>query len=102
MDLNKVMIIGRLTRDPEVRATPSGISVASVGVATGYVWTDQSGQKQEKTEFHNVVMWRRLAEIAGQYLQHKQQHEQIDTKRGRLGQPEQGRQQRKPLVDRLE
>ena len=69
MDLNKVMIIGRLTRDPEVRTTPAGISVASFGVATNLVWTDQSGQKQEKVEFHNIVLWRRLAEIAGQYLQ---------------------------------
>jgi len=69
MDLNKVMIIGRLTRDPEVRTTPAGTSVATFSVATGFVWTDQSGQKQEKTEFHNIVTWRRLAEICGQYLQ---------------------------------
>lgn len=69
MDLNKVMIIGRLTRDPEVRTTPSGQSVCSFGVATNRVWTDQAGQKQEKVEFHNIVAWRRLAEICGQYLQ---------------------------------
>jgi len=69
MDLNKVMIIGRLTRDPEVRTTPSGTSVSTFSVATGFVWTDQGGQKQERTEFHNVVTWRRLAEICGQYLQ---------------------------------
>lgn len=68
MDLNKVMIIGRLTRDPEVRTIPSGQSVATFSVATGRSWKDQSGQLQEKTEFHNVVTWRRLAEIAGQYL----------------------------------
>ena len=68
MDLNKAMIIGRLTRDPEVRTTPSGQSVCSFGVATNRVWTDQSGQKQEKVEFHNIVAWRRLAEICGQYL----------------------------------
>ena len=68
MDLNKAMIIGRLTRDPELRTTPSGQSVASFAIATNFVWTDQSGQKQEKVEFHNVVVWRRLAEICGQYL----------------------------------
>lgn len=68
MNLNKVMIIGNLTRDPEVRTTPSGLTVASFGVATNLIWTDPSGQRQEKVEFHNVVTWRRLAEICGQYL----------------------------------
>ena len=68
MDLNRVTIIGRLTRDPEVRSTPNGKSVASVSVATGRVWTDQNGQKQKETEFHNVVLWSKLADVAGQYL----------------------------------
>ncbi len=69
MDLNKVMIIGRLTRDPEVKTIPSGQSVATFSVATGRQWTDkQSGEKKSQTEFHNVVAWRRLAEIAGEYL----------------------------------
>jgi len=68
MDLNRATILGRLTRDPEVKTTPSGKSVANIGVATGRVWTDQAGAKQEKTEFHNCVLWGRLAEIAGQYL----------------------------------
>jgi len=68
MDLNKAMIIGRLTRDPEVRTTPSGTSVVSFSVATSFSWTNQQGQKQENTEFHNVVAWRKLAEIIGQYL----------------------------------
>ena len=69
MDLNKAMIIGRLTRDPEVRTTPQGQSVASFGLATNRAWTDQqSGQKKEKVEYHNIVAWRRLAEICGQYL----------------------------------
>lgn len=68
MNLNKAMIIGNLTRDPEVRTTPQGQSVASFGVATSFVWNDANGQKQEKVEFHNVVAWRRLAEIVGQYL----------------------------------
>jgi len=68
MNLNKAMIIGNLTRDPEIRNTPGGVPVASFSVATNYIYTDQSGQKQEKAEFHNVVAWRRLAEICGQYL----------------------------------
>jgi single-strand DNA-binding protein len=68
MDLNKVMIIGRLTRDPEVRTTPNGANVASFSVATSFNWTDQQGQKKEQTEFHNVVAWRKLADIVGQYL----------------------------------
>ncbi len=69
MNLNKAMIIGNLTRDPETRNTPSGQTVASFSVATNMVWNDQSGQQQRKAEFHNVVAWRRLAEICGQYLQ---------------------------------
>lgn len=69
MDLNKVMIIGRLTRDPELKTIPSGINVCQMGVATGYVYTNQAtGQKVEQTEFHNVVLWRKLGEIAHQYL----------------------------------
>ncbi|MFA6908350.1 MAG: single-stranded DNA-binding protein [Patescibacteria group bacterium] len=68
IDLNKVMIIGNVTRDPEVRATPSGISVATFGVATNLVWKDQQGAKQQRAEFHNVVAWRKLSEIVGQYV----------------------------------
>lgn len=69
MDLNKVMIIGRLTRDPELRSTPSGAQVCTLGIATNYVYTNQqTNQKVEQVEYHNVVMWRRLAEIAAQYL----------------------------------
>lgn len=69
MDLNKVMIIGRLTRDPELRTTPAGANVCTLSVATNYVYTNpQSGQKVEQVEFHNVVVWRKLAEIANQYL----------------------------------
>lgn len=69
MDLNKVMIIGRLTRDPELRTTPGGAQVCTLGLATNYVYTNpQSGQKVEQVEYHNVVLWRKLAEIAGQYL----------------------------------
>lgn len=68
MDLNKAMIIGRLTRDPETRTIPSGQTVTSFSIATNFTWTDQSGQKQEKVEYHNVVAWRKLAEISAQYL----------------------------------
>jgi single-strand DNA-binding protein len=68
MTLNKVMLIGNLGRDPEIRNTATGKTVASFSVATSLVWKDQSGQKQEKTEFHNIVAWGKLAEICGQYL----------------------------------
>lgn len=62
------MIIGNLTRDPELRNTASGQSVVSFSVATNLVWTDQSGQQQKKTEFHNIIAWRKLAEICAKYL----------------------------------
>lgn len=68
MNLNKVFLIGRLTRDPEVRALPSGQQVASFGLATDRYYQDKSGQKQQKTEFHNIVVFGRLAEICSQYL----------------------------------
>ncbi len=69
MDLNKVQIIGRLTRDPEVKTIPSGQTVATFSVATGRTWKDKNtGEKKEQTEFHNIVAWRRLAEICGEYL----------------------------------
>ncbi|MFH0988246.1 MAG: single-stranded DNA-binding protein [Parcubacteria group bacterium] len=68
MDLNRATVIGRLTRDPEVRTTPQGTAVASFGMATNFIWTDAAGARQEKVEFHNIVAWRKLAEICGQYL----------------------------------
>jgi single-strand DNA-binding protein len=68
MNLNKAMIIGNVTRDPELKNTPSGQSVVSFGVATNLVWTDQSGQQQKKTEFHNIIAWRKLAEVCAKYL----------------------------------
>jgi single-strand DNA-binding protein len=69
MDLNKVMLIGNITRDPELRSTPSGQSVASFGLATNRVWKDQnSGERKSAAEFHNIVAWGKLAEICGQYL----------------------------------
>jgi single-strand DNA-binding protein len=66
--LNKAQIIGNVTRDPEVRQIPSGKMVCTIGIATNRVWNNPQGEKQEQTEFHNVVCWGRLAEIAGQYL----------------------------------
>ncbi|MBU0646400.1 single-stranded DNA-binding protein [Patescibacteria group bacterium] len=66
--LNRATIIGNLTRDPEVRQTPGGQSVASFGVATNRSWTGTDGNKQEQVEFHNCVAWGKLAEICGQYL----------------------------------
>lgn len=68
MSLNRVQLIGNLTRDPEMRQIPGGQVVSSFGVATNFNWTDSSGQKQSKVEFHNIVAWRKLAEICGQYL----------------------------------
>lgn len=68
MDLNRATLLGRLTRDPEVRSTNSGQTVTSMAIATGRQWTDNNGVKQERTEFTNCVLWGRLGEIAGQYL----------------------------------
>ncbi|MBI4239720.1 single-stranded DNA-binding protein [Candidatus Uhrbacteria bacterium] len=68
MDLNKVMLIGRLTKNPELRSTPNGQSVTSFTIATNRTFTDNAGQKQEKAEFHNVVAWAKLAEIISTYL----------------------------------
>ncbi|OGZ61645.1 MAG: hypothetical protein A3H51_00110 [Candidatus Spechtbacteria bacterium RIFCSPLOWO2_02_FULL_38_8] len=69
MNFNKAIIVGNVTQDPEVRTTPSGDKVANFSVASNRIWTDKNtGEKQQKAEFHNVVVWRRLAEIAEQYL----------------------------------
>lgn len=68
MNLNKIFLIGRLTQDPELRSTPSGQSVATLRMATNRVWNDPSGNKKDATEFHTVVAWGRLGEIANQYL----------------------------------
>jgi single-strand DNA-binding protein len=68
MDFNKVILVGRVTANPELRTTPSGQSVTTIGVATNRTWTDKTGARQETTEFTNVVMWGRTAEIAAQFL----------------------------------
>lgn len=66
--LNKAMLIGNLTRDPEMRKTTSGQSVCSFSIATNRVYTDAQGQKKDQPEYHNIVAWGRLAEICAQYL----------------------------------
>ena len=69
MYLNKVFLVGRLTADPILRTTPSGQPVCSFRIATNRVWTNRdSGQKQEDTQYHSIVLWRRLAEISSQFL----------------------------------
>lgn len=68
MSVNKVILVGRLGQNPEVRYTPSGAAVANFSVATNESWTDKSGQKQERTEWHRVVVWGKLAELCSQYL----------------------------------
>ena len=66
--LNKVILIGRLGRDPEVRYMPNGEAVCNFSVATSETWNDRNGQRVERTEWHNITMYRKLAEIAGQHL----------------------------------
>lgn len=67
--LNRAQLIGNVTREPEVRQTSGGQTVASFAIATNRVWTDKAGQKQEQADFHNVVVWGKLAEICQQYVQ---------------------------------
>lgn len=66
--LNKVMLIGNLTRDPELRYTPTGAAVCTIGLATNRYWTTESGEKKEDVEFHRVVAWNKLAELCSQLL----------------------------------
>ena len=66
--VNKVILVGNLGRDPEVRYMPNSDAVANFSIATTETWKDKQGNRQEKTEWHNIVMYRRLAEIAGEYL----------------------------------
>lgn len=68
MSVNKVILIGRLGQDPELKYTPSGTAVANFSLATSESWNDKSGQKQEKTEWHRIVVWGKLAELCNQYL----------------------------------
>lgn len=66
--VNKVILIGNLGRDPEVRYTADGVAVANFSIATSEQWKDKNGEKQERTEWHRIVAWRRLGEICGEYL----------------------------------
>ena len=66
--INKVILVGHLGRDPEVRYTPNGKAVASFSIATSKNWTDKQGQRQERTEWHRIVVWDKLAELCGEYL----------------------------------
>jgi single-strand DNA-binding protein len=68
MSVNKVILVGRLGQNPEVKYTPSGAAVANFSVATNESWVDKAGQKQERTEWHRVVVWGKLAELCAQYL----------------------------------
>lgn len=65
--LNRASILGNTTRDPELRTTPNGQNVCSLSVATNYSYTDKAGTRQDKTEYHNIVLWGKLADIANQY-----------------------------------
>ena len=66
--VNKVILVGNLGKDPEVRFMPNGDAVCNFSIATTDSWKDKAGERQEKTEWHNIVIYRRLAEIAGEYL----------------------------------
>ena len=66
--LNKVQLIGNLTRDPELRYTPQGTAVCTIGMATNRTWVTESGEKREETEFHRIVAWNKLAELCSQLL----------------------------------
>ena len=66
--LNKVILIGNLTRDPELRYTPAGTAVVTFGLATNRSWTTESGEKKEETEFHRIVAWNKLAELCSRFL----------------------------------
>ena len=66
--INKVILIGRLGQDPELKYTPAGVAVANMSMATSENWTDKAGQKQEKTEWHRIVVWGKLGELCNQYL----------------------------------
>jgi single-strand DNA-binding protein len=79
MSVNKVILVGNLGKDPELRYTPSGTAVATFSLATTERYKDRDGQRQEKTEWHNIVAWRQLAEICGKFL-HKGKQGYIEGK----------------------
>jgi single-strand DNA-binding protein len=71
--VNKVILVGRLGKDPELKYTQSGDAVANFSIATDETWKDQSGEKQQRTEWHNIVAWKKLADICGEYVKKGQQ-----------------------------
>jgi single-strand DNA-binding protein len=79
MSINKVILVGNLGKDPELRYTPSGVAVATFSIATSERFKGKDGQQQERTEWHNIVVWRQLAEICGKYL-HKGKQVYIEGK----------------------
>lgn len=91
--INKVTLVGNLGADPEVRYTPEGNPVTLIRLATSEVWTDKNGQKQERTEWHRVVMFRKLAEIAAEYLKKGRQVYIEGSLRTRKWQDKEGRDQ---------
>ena len=68
MSVNKVILVGNLGQEPELKHTPGGAAVTTLSLATHEIWKDKDGNKQQRTEWHRVVLWRKLAEIAGEYL----------------------------------
>ncbi|MDM7322002.1 MAG: single-stranded DNA-binding protein [Gammaproteobacteria bacterium] len=91
--VNKVILLGHLGADPEVRYTPSGSAVVNLSLATNEVWTDKNGERQERTEWHRVVMFNKLAEIAAEYLRKGQPVYIEGTLRTRKWQDKEGRDQ---------
>jgi len=73
MNVNKVMVCGNVVRDPEVRTTPAGQAVTRISIATNRYYNDKAGERQEQTEYHNVTLWGKQAEVAGKYLGKGQQ-----------------------------
>lgn len=101
--LNKVQLIGNLTRDPELRYTPQGTAVCNFGLATNREWTDQEGQKQEEADFHRIVAWNKLAELCSQLL-FKGRKVYVEGRlqtRSWKGQDEQERQTTEVVIDNM-
>ncbi len=92
--VNKVILIGNLGSDPEVRQTPSGTSVTTFSIATNETWNDREGNRQEHTEWHRIVAWGKLAEICGEYLSKGRQVYIEGRLRTRTWEDKQGQQQR--------
>ena len=103
MNLNHCVLTGRLTANPLLRATPSGTPVATIGVATHYVWTDAAGKKQERADFHNVTVWGKQADVATKFLTKGQEVLIQGHLRSREWQDKEGKKRRTPeiVADRI-